>query len=233
MFLQQFDGLRERLLRAGVAPSHVRRYVAELSAHLDDAVKEEMAKGASKDAAKATALVRLGDEDSLADAMLSRPELRSLMARFPAATFLIGPVFVLALIVAVVLFSEAGIAFWGPTFVPPEVARTFIDLVNGAVVYAVPMFIAVALYAIGFSRRIESKWIFSGVALICIAGGFHEIGVHWSASANLPSELSVGFALAPPFPDSAIIEGFFRAGLNLSIAAMLWLWLRRRPEIFD
>jgi len=33
-----FEELRERLLTAGIAPRHVRRYLAELSDHLDDLI---------------------------------------------------------------------------------------------------------------------------------------------------------------------------------------------------
>ena len=38
-----FDHLSERLLRAGIAPRHVRRYARELSDHFDDLVREEIA----------------------------------------------------------------------------------------------------------------------------------------------------------------------------------------------
>ena len=39
----RFDRLTERLLTAGIAPRHVRRYARELSDHYDDLVREEMA----------------------------------------------------------------------------------------------------------------------------------------------------------------------------------------------
>jgi hypothetical protein len=42
-----FDELRERLLRAGVAPRHVRRYLRELSEHLADLRAEEERAGKS------------------------------------------------------------------------------------------------------------------------------------------------------------------------------------------
>jgi len=45
----QFSELTERLLRAGVALRHVRRYVNELRDHFDDLLREEMGGGATRD----------------------------------------------------------------------------------------------------------------------------------------------------------------------------------------
>lgn len=35
------EDLRERLLAAGIAPRHVRRYLAELEGHLDDLIQDQ------------------------------------------------------------------------------------------------------------------------------------------------------------------------------------------------
>jgi len=78
---QQFDQLRERLLRAGIAPRHVGRYIAELRDHFDDLVREETANGLKRDEAENTARTRIGGNDALAAVMLVRPELRSLTSR--------------------------------------------------------------------------------------------------------------------------------------------------------
>src|ERR1700753_2895211 len=88
--------LSERLLSAGIAPRHVRRYVRELSDHFDDLMREEIANGAGRQLAETCALSRLGNDDALAEAMLSRPELRSLTSRFPWAVFGLGPIVLLA-----------------------------------------------------------------------------------------------------------------------------------------
>src|ERR1700744_526711 len=92
-----FDHLSERLLRAGIAPRHVRRYARELSDHFDDLVQEAIAGGAARSLSETRALSRLGHDDDLAEAMLVRPELRSLTSRYPWAVFGLGPVVLLAL----------------------------------------------------------------------------------------------------------------------------------------
>ena len=56
-----FDEIRERLLLAGVAPRHVRRYLSELCEHLDDLRAEEERAGRSREDAESAALVRLDD----------------------------------------------------------------------------------------------------------------------------------------------------------------------------
>ena len=45
------ERLPERLLRAGIAPRHVRRYMGELRDHYDDALREEQANGLNPAAA--------------------------------------------------------------------------------------------------------------------------------------------------------------------------------------
>lgn len=69
MQLQQFESLRERLLRAGVAPRHVRRFLRELHDHYEDALRVELTKFSDPSAARNAAWARLGTEESLAQGM--------------------------------------------------------------------------------------------------------------------------------------------------------------------
>lgn len=89
-------GLRERLLRAGVAPRHVRRFLVELEDHWSDLLAEEEGAGRSRAEAEAAALLRLGTIDDLAKAMIDRRQFRSLFARAPWAMFTVGPLLLLA-----------------------------------------------------------------------------------------------------------------------------------------
>ena len=105
----QLDALSEKLLRAGVAPRHVRCYVGELNQHFDDLLRAETRNGLSEKAAFAAARARLGSDDSLAAAMLARPELRSISARFPWAVFGLAPVAALALLIFAAALMKAGL----------------------------------------------------------------------------------------------------------------------------
>ena len=91
-----FTELRERLLRAGIAPRHIRRYLAELTDHLTDLTAEEQHSGLCPAAAQSAALLRLGSTDNLAAAMIAQPRLQSLAARAPWAVFSLTPLLLLA-----------------------------------------------------------------------------------------------------------------------------------------
>src|SRR5438552_2322388 len=83
--------LRERLLRAGVAPRHVRRYLAELADHLADLRAEEERAGRSRADAESAALARLGGVDNLAKAMIEQRQFQSWCVRAPWAMFCLAP----------------------------------------------------------------------------------------------------------------------------------------------
>src|SRR2546425_435362 len=91
-----FHELRERLLRAGVAPRHVRRYLTELADHLADLRAEEERAGRSQWDAESAALTRLGGMDELAKAMIEQRRFQSWCVRAPWATFGLAPLFFLA-----------------------------------------------------------------------------------------------------------------------------------------
>jgi hypothetical protein len=87
----RFDNLAETLLKGGIAPRHVRRYLAELREHLEDLTAEQHAAGYDGEDAVCRARARLGSDDELAAAMLEQKQFRSLAARASWAVFLLLP----------------------------------------------------------------------------------------------------------------------------------------------
>jgi hypothetical protein len=83
----RFDILGEDLLKGGVAPRHVRRYLAELSEHLDDLTAQQREAGYDAEDAAIRARAKLGSNTELAGAMLGQKQFRSLAARAPWAAF--------------------------------------------------------------------------------------------------------------------------------------------------
>jgi hypothetical protein len=57
-----FDAVAETLLKGGIAPRHVRRYVRELAEHLDDLTAQQRAAGYDREGAASRARARLGDD---------------------------------------------------------------------------------------------------------------------------------------------------------------------------
>ena len=87
----RFDDLRETLLVGGIAPRHVRRYLRELSEHLDDLTAQQRVAGYDGEDAAIRARARLGGDEELAAAMLAQKQFRSWAARAPWAVFLFLP----------------------------------------------------------------------------------------------------------------------------------------------
>lgn len=83
----RFEALREILLKGGVAPRHVRRYLAELTEHLDDLTEKQRAQGYEGEDAGLRARALLGDDRELAAAMLEQKSLRGITARAPWLVF--------------------------------------------------------------------------------------------------------------------------------------------------
>ncbi len=245
----RFDRLSERLLTAGIAPRHVCRYRGELRDHFDDLVREEKAGGAARELAETRALSRLGNDEDLAQAMLARPELRSLTARFPWAVFGVGPIVLLALSIVGGLYLEVWLLnhsnwFFGGLFgmKPGPVAARFATrlytVYNTLIVYGAPLLFAWLFYWMGSRQRMRPAWIVTGVALICVLGGFQNLifydkgyvggGVLLIQSGLLtPFQHFTEDGLFAPFP---FAEGIARAIMNLAIAGGVWWWLTARRK---
>ena len=88
--LKLFLEIEERLLRAGVAPRHVRRYLRELGDHFADLKAEEMRAGRGTKEAESAALTRLGKAEDLARAMIEQRHFQSWCGRAPWAVFGLG-----------------------------------------------------------------------------------------------------------------------------------------------
>ncbi len=225
----QFRALKEHLLRAGIAPKHVRRYVAELEDHFDDLVHEETARGLTRIDAESVARVRLGDDDTLANTMLDRPELQSFAARHPWAVFGIAPPVALASVVAfgiftdTVFFSLLGSAANVGAAVP-DWGKAAVATWHGLLMYAAPLAVAAVIGLIGLRQRIEMAWLILGASIVLMLGSFLQIGVVWS---DLPGQSSLSVGLHMSAKDT-LIAGLVRLPLNLMIlTGLYWLWRRK------
>jgi hypothetical protein len=172
-----FDDLRERLLVAGVAPRHVRRYLSELGDHLADLTAEERRDGRSPADAEAAALSRLGNIDQLANAMIDQPQFQSWSARAPWAMFGVAPILFLAaayflaclyLWLGWTIFKPAAdTPFGGP--VGPMYGLANMYFQAGKFYYiAAPMLTGWAIALVAARQRLLN-WLWPTLALILIA----------------------------------------------------------------
>ena len=99
-----FDTVAETLLKGGIAPRHVRRYIGELCDHLEDGIAQQKAAGFDDEDARIRARALLGDDRELTAAMLEQTRFRSWPARLPWLVFLILPP-VLTAVIGLALYS--------------------------------------------------------------------------------------------------------------------------------
>jgi len=226
----RFESLRERLLRAGVAPRHVERYLRELRDHHEDGVRAELARGAPLAAAHDAAWARLGTEESLAQGMLTRPELRSTAARFPVLVFGLGPALTwigapIALAAVLSLLPEAGRrAMLEAVFIEAFRALCFVYT------RLLPVLLGSMALEVAARRRVRAPWPLVGAGVVSVLAGTVTMYA-------FPGQLGVTSSLLPwlvPFTDNlgprdvmALGEGLLRAACMLAVSLIVQRLIRR------
>ena len=164
-----FADLREDLLRAGVSPRRVHRYVRELSDHRADLIEHLQAQGRTRRQAEQESLDRLGSHDTLLLPMLADSRFRSMAARWPALVYLGLPLasqIMLAFLSAVALITAAS------TPLRPALA----DLGSGVAILWLAGSVILNWAAIfaAHRRRASMRWpIFAALAVSGIAAAMN------------------------------------------------------------
>ena len=228
--------LRERLLHAGVAPRHVRRYLAELSDHFADLRSEEQRLGRSRAQAESVALMRLGSTDDLAAAMIAQPRLQSWSARAPWAVFGLGSLFVLAasrLIAFFVLWT--GWQMFLPGADTPFGTSHVSWIGNlyfqfGRMIYfGGPLLIGWCISTLAARQRLRTAWPTLGLALIACLAGTSQVEANRSAVAGGFGHINVSFTLGPSVHGvpASLIHAVVIFTLTL-LPYLLWRWHQAR-----
>jgi hypothetical protein len=170
-----FELVAEQLLKGGVAPRHVRRYISELDDHLAQSTAQLQRGGCGIEDARLQARARLGDDAQLVSAMLDVPGIRAWSARLPwlvfaaippAMTFVtfVIPFFLVRLISPLGNF-RASLHIWLPLSYA-DFARYFVDASNLVIAPAVS-----ALFALmAFRQRLDHKWaLLAAFSIIALA----------------------------------------------------------------
>ena len=202
-----FDELRERLLRAGIAPRHVRRYLNELTDHLADLRAEEERAGRNRADGESAALMRLGRMDDLARAMIEQRQFQSWCVRAPWAMFGLAPLCLLAaayLLACVYLWC--GWMFFLPGADTPFGAATGpmygmenIYFQAGKFYYfGAPVFVGWAIGFLAVRQRLRAVWPIVGLVLIAGMGATTQIHASRTTVPDGLGHISMDFfALAP------------------------------------
>jgi hypothetical protein len=224
-----FHELRERLLRAGVAPRHVRRYLAELADHFADLRVEEQRPGRSPADAESAALARLGSTDDLAKAMIEQSQFQSWCVRAPWAMFGLAPALVLAAAWFVALFILwSGWQIFLPGADTPFGGHGLDGFANlyfqfgKAIYFFAPIFVGWAIGVIAARQRLKAIWPAVGLILIALLGGASEVQAGRTAVPGGLGHIRMDFVLAPSV-QGGYPYGLVHAVILLSITALPYL----------
>jgi hypothetical protein len=229
MTTQRFAGLSRRLLRAGVAPRHVKRLIAELEAHFADIVSELRSTGRSQAESESQAAVRLGSEDVLVANIIARPELQSWARQWPWLAFVLVPLLALPLQFVLSMLAAIGVLNFstrvlGLTALHPGAVPWVVGALQTYGVWIAPILAAGAACFVAARRGAPELWPVVGSALIALAGASTNASFEWS-SAVPRGALSGGIGIK--FPDVGLAWSL-RVILSLLIILVPYVWLRSR-----
>ncbi|MGA8530670.1 MAG: permease prefix domain 1-containing protein [Acidobacteriaceae bacterium] len=233
---KQFHELRERLLRGGVAPRHVRRYLTELREHWADLTAEEMRAGRSPAEAETAALERLGRVEDLAQTMIARRELRSWTARAPWAVLGAGPVVAMVGGWAVAL----GILWTGWTWFLQGRPTPFVPVHGFAMVYfgvgrmlyyGAPLLAGWGIVLLAGRQRVRAAWpVMAGAILVALLGATGDVDVRPPAVPGQAGDVGIRFYPLPAQMGDAAVHAMVLLTLVV-LPYLVWRWMALRSAV--
>jgi hypothetical protein len=183
-----FLPLARQLLRAGIAPRHVRRLCSELQGHYDLLVQEEVARGTDASAARALARQRLGSDADIVRTAREQPGLRSWGMRAPILTGVLVPALAFAACVPVVVVLFVALVSLANRLTGSSAGLSRLTTVFGVgaaaampwfVLYGLPLAWAGWLAYYTASRHLRWRWSAVGLALTAALGAVTNFEVSW------------------------------------------------------
>jgi hypothetical protein len=228
---KQFRELRERLLRAGVAPRHVRRYLTELKEHLADLIADEERPGRSHAEAETAALARLGRTEDLARTMIARQELRSWTARAPWVVLGAGPV--LALVCG---WGLALLILWsGWTWFLQGTPNPFGSRLHGFSIfyfgvgrmlyYWSPLLAGWGMVLLAGRQRMRAAWpVLAGSIVVALLGATGAVDVRPPTMPGRAGDVGIRFFPLPTQLGDAVVHAAVLLAL-VAVPYLLWRWM--------
>ena len=232
-----FANLEDRLLRGGIAPRHVKRYLRELDEHLADLIQSQREAGHDEQAALLRARARLGPDAELAEAMLSQRDFRSFSARFPWAVFgLLPPLGVILGVALPVLLIAVGAKLATLLLLVPRgivepvwLQWTLNTLLGAGNLLAMPL-VALLLTMIVWRQRLPAWWLL--LALAVMAPMMLRAGMDFPETAEIARQkgaaliLSFGISRNGALQDGVSLV-WLVAQYLLTLTPVAWLLARR------
>ncbi|HJR57529.1 MAG TPA: hypothetical protein VJ798_13215 [Rhizomicrobium sp.] len=239
----RFEDLREELLRGGIAPRHVRRYLRELEEHYADLYAAQREAGFDQSDAEIRARALLGEDENLAKAMLEQRDFRAISARFPWLVFPLTPVPLVVLgwalpVLLLVGISQAYRFMTGATaFIAPDWYRLLAGLLFGFANFAVIPLAILLLTVLIWRQRLSILWLLPALVLLLpLVGNVHgDFPTEAEILQHKKGALSVGIGWATTDLLGQVTGHYWRLERTFLIlwppAALLFMrWRKRLKE---
>lgn len=223
--------MRYELLRGGVKTKYIDRTLNELKSHYTDLKQQGIADGLSEHDANARAKASIGDEHTLLSEILSKPELRSVIWRFPKSVFSIGPTLTaiaFTLMTLIVFFGYLNSATWfGDASAGMHVLTWEKLLVSGVLAfncYVLTPLVAIGTVILAKQRHINFFWPAVGIVVLAIIGSGWAYVIVWPAD-TLAGSLNInwGYSFFPrAIRGDHDLQNFGQIIFTLIITAVCW-----------
>lgn len=193
---------KNTLLKGGVAYSHVKRSLRELSDHADDLGTQLRSRGLSDIEIKESVKETMGSLDLLAEDMLSRPELRSLGHRYPKLTMVLGPILSFSIIT---LFITLGIVGLGTFYeqlageveliLAPAWLKVAVDVLRYCLMYILPPLLSITFGFYALRNAVPYRYFGLGLLILCLVTSAFSFFVQWPSIFNESGSVGIHLGL--------------------------------------
>jgi hypothetical protein len=220
--------LRLLLIKGGVAPKFVKRSIDELKMHHEDLKNQALKDGLSENEANLIANNIMGDAQTIVDEVLSRPELKSLVWRYPGLTFSLGPIMTGLIILVISALVIAGwISFRGTDVL--NSGPVLIEQILVESIFAFNCFLLTPLLAmltVIFTKRktVNPVWPVIGLVLLIVLGTGFVYSIDWPVNGS-EGVISANWAysfLPRVISGNHDLQNYLKIILTLVLCAGIW-----------
>jgi hypothetical protein len=229
---QRSAGLREALLRIGLAPSRVRRALREIEMHHRDLFDAAIARGADQEQARREADERLGADELLIARYADLPELRAWSHRWPALWFTLLPLLCYLVLGSVTMWmlvmATDGLS---DTLHHVELAQATTRGIDWSAQVLFlgfyPWLVATGFGLLAYRRQVSLKWLVVAICVVSVLASLINVSVVLTGTtspAGAPGEFGAGIGFSPESLPRQLLRAIAVAGLALGA---VWLVARR------
>lgn len=241
MFNQNLKKIRIEMLKGGVKPKYVKRTIHELNDHYFDLQSDLLKDGVSENEAETQAAEKIGDLNEIAKEALRKKELQSWISLHPKTIFLLTPVFIYSLALAICLFMLIGVTNLSGEAVSGYPTPLWFQGLSISVVfiynYLVPVSMVIYFIYIFRERLIRKSIIYLSIVLIALFGSFLLMSISFPDSPGELGSLSVSlttFGYNPVglvFHLDRFISQLLNIGITLISARLAWWWFANYSDV--